>query len=157
MLFNRLNLTHNPRDSHGDSVEYSTQANTVSKRRRSRPRPVMSNMMHEPISIDVNLATKRDFRYSPHFPSPMHHLKGKERLYYTEVPLLEDMTLFQVGLELFNRKGVRPMMKKNTRSDDETSEICQYFFESAGKAKVTPKLCTECQDIQKNRKRYDYY
>ena len=72
MLFNRLNLTHNSGDSHGggdrSSVEYSAHTNTVSKR-RSKPR-------HDPISIDVDLqATKRDFRYTPHFPSPMHHLK----------------------------------------------------------------------------------
>ena len=45
---------------------------------------------------------------------------------------------------------------RKTKATNAT-DICQYFFESVGKAKVTPKLCTECRDVQKNRKRYDFY
>ena len=47
-------------------------------------------------------------------------------------------------------------MRKSSGHQDH-SEICEYFFESMGKARVTPKLCTECRDVEKSRKRYDYY
>lgn len=47
-------------------------------------------------------------------------------------------------------------MKKWADEQLGTTSMCQYFFVSVGKAKVSPKLCTECRDVTKNRKRYDY-
>ena len=98
----------------------------------------------------------RDFRLTPHFPTPLYHLRMRTKVMYTNIPLVNELDLFQVALELFNRKGVRNI-KKNSDEDFQSNEMCQYFFQSVGKAKVTPKLCTECRDVQKHRFRYDYY
>ena len=101
-------------------------------------------------------SANRDFRFTPHFPTPLYHLKLRSKIVYTSLPLVDQLNLFQVALELFNRKGVRKI-KKDSDDDCQSDEMCHYFFQSVGKAKVSPKLCTECRDMQKNRFRYDYY
>lgn len=121
--------------------------------------PVTSRIVsrNDGISIITNDTSciERDFNYSQYFPVPLYHLRGKEELCYTNVPPVETLDIFQVSLELFNRKGVRPMKIDDANND--MTDICQYFFYSVGKAKVTPKFCSECRGVPKQRRKYALY
>ena len=84
---------------------------------------------------------------------PLYHLKGKESHRYTVVD--DSDNLFEVKLEILNRRAVRKV--KRPHPEEHITDLSDYFYECAGKAKVTPKLCTKCRDINKNPKRYDLY
>ena len=104
--------------------------------------------------------------------APLYHLKGKEIIQYEEVKSLDFTNLFEVALELFNRRSVVSVPRKhpktlfyntNTASEegkahgDTSINLCRYFFQCAGKMKCTMQLCTYCHDLGKDVNRYDHY
>lgn len=96
---------------------------------------------------------------------PLYHLKGKEIWKYIDVePLdpdeVEILTkdpniLFKRSLEVLNRRGVRPLFRPH--HDEEITDICRYFFDNIGHARVSVKMCTQCRDISKDRTGKDWY
>jgi len=85
---------------------------------------------------------------------PLYHLKGREQRKYTEPPLYE--TLFDVKLEILNRRAVRKVKRPHPEGDHIT-DLSDWFYECTGKAKVTSRLCSKCRDGNKSSKRYDLY
>ena len=108
----------------------------------------------------INLLTKnhvleqnrKSKAHQPTTGTPFNHLKGRN---YVDVLPIEVLDLFQVALEIYNRKGVRPMKKSCIETTLTT--ICSYFYECVGKVKVSMKSCTDCRDTEKQRHMYDYY
>lgn len=144
----------------GNNLAKQVEADREQRDKTNRPYDITlrlrQNTHDEDVTTNLNQdTTSRDIRYTGNFPTPLYHLRGRETKRYTKIDSMESLDIFSAALELFNRKGVRPM--KRPAADDDESEIAPYFFESVGKAKVTPKLCTECRDISKSRKRYDIY
>ena len=105
------------------------------------------------ISLDI-VSPTIDIRVPPSMLTPLTHLKGRERMRYTVPSPIEKMDLFQVALELFNRKGVRPMRNMD---DDCAPEICAYFYECVGRMKRKFQWCVQCGDREREFLGYDYY
>ena len=66
-----------------------------------------------------------------------------------------DNELFNLCLELYNRRGVRPLKKKCSFLD--SVYVCEYYWESKGSVSATQQLCTACRDIAKARNCSDEY
>ena len=57
-----------------------------------------------------------------------------------------------------NRRGVRDILKPlNTNNGTATQQLAQYFFENVGEVNVSMRLCVQCRDIGKYKKKYDQY
>ena len=98
---------------------------------------------------------------------PLNHLRGKGSFKYIgrNIPSIScHKILLCDSLELFNRSGVRPLLKTLNKSMDVTlahhkniTEIARYFFECIGRVKVTLRFCIQCIDGQKHRSMFDWY
>ena len=57
-----------------------------------------------------------------------------------------------------NRRGVRDILEPLiTNSSTSTQQLAQYFFEKVGEVNVSMRLCVQCRDIGKCKKKYDQY
>ena len=105
---------------------------------------------------------------------PLYHLKGREVIRYEQVTPLHNMSIFDVALELFNRRSVLVVVKKIwervaqpedhvessgalVETHSESSQLCRYFYECKGKMKASLKVCTSCRDVEKERVAFDWY
>ena len=111
-----------------------------------------SNVLTKNQVLEQNRKSKA---HQPTTGTPLNHLKGRKTRHYVDVLPIEVLDLFQVALEIYNRKGVRPMKKSCIETTLTT--ICSYFYECVGKVKVSMKSCTDCRDTEKQRHMYDYY
>ena len=63
-----------------------------------------------------------------------------------------------------NRRGVRDTLKPlennnvtTTTTTTTTTQLAQYFFEKVGEVSVAMRLCVQCRDVGKNKKKLDQY
>lgn len=136
------------REEHGD-VAHSRRGS----RRRTDPK------ISDPVTPVSMLQMKHEYR------KPLRHLQGKEKMMYLDCMDINteegveqnEQDHFQFALELFNRKAVRKFLKAHPENPPPVSEMCEYFFDSVGRAKATFKLCVECRDIRKPKSNVDEY
>ena len=144
----KANLSRNYQESHSDQ-------NITDK---SPKRRVRRGSMHRdsgtsafPVSSSAMPVPHHKHRV------PLYHLKGREQRKYTDTPGKEpSLSLFDVKLEILNRRAVRKIKRPHPEGD-EITELSEWFYECAGKAKVTSRLCSKCRDGNKSSKRYDNY
>lgn len=129
-----------------DDVRPDSRVNVNRNSRRYRNSKRFA--VHSPLVSSRTSTSIQDHRV------PLYHLKGKESRRYTTLNKV-DNDLFEIKLEILNRRGVRKV--KRPHPEEGVTDLSDYFYECAGKAKVTSKLCTKCRDMNKTPKRYDLY
>eukprot|EP00111_Clytia_hemisphaerica_P019488 TCONS_00057486-protein len=130
----------------------SESSRNKSKRINSMKQRTSSIKKHE--HKPLNLFRKQD----PRFFMPLYHLQGKYSPRYQELEDLDNhdvMNLFEISLEILNRRGVRPLLKPL----EGVHNLAEYFFEKIGKANPGAHLCVQCRDYDKDENRTDdfYY